>query len=49
MPTSHRRYPLEYRERLIEFVRSGRSPESRAREPSARCLSTKPGQAEPSW
>jgi transposase len=40
MPKSHRPYPLEYRERIIELVRSGRSPESVAREfePSAQCI-----------
>lgn len=37
MPKSHRPYPPEYRERMIELVRSGRSPESLAKEfePSA--------------
>lgn len=40
MPKSHRPYPLEYRERIIELARSGRSPESLAREfePSAQCI-----------
>lgn len=40
MPKSHRPYPSEYRERMIELVRSGRSPESLAREfePSAQCI-----------
>lgn len=40
MPKSHRPYPPEYRERLMELVRSGRSPESLAREfePSAQCI-----------
>ncbi len=40
MPKSHRPYPPEYRERLIELVRRGRSPESLAREfePSAQCI-----------
>ena len=28
MPKSRRPYPPEYRERIIELVRSGRSPES---------------------
>ena len=32
MPKSRRAYPLEYRQRLIELVRAGRSPESIARE-----------------
>lgn len=40
MPKSHRPYPPEYRERMIELVRSGRSPEALAREfePSAQCI-----------
>jgi len=40
MPKSHRPYPPEYRERLIELVRSGRSPEALAREfePSGQCI-----------
>ena len=40
MPKSRRPYPPEYRERMIELVRSGRSPESLAREfePSAQCI-----------
>lgn len=40
MPKSHRPYPPEYRERIIELVRSGRSPESLAKEfePSAQCI-----------
>ena len=40
MPKSHRPYPPEYRERMIELVRSGRSPESLAREfePSGQCI-----------
>ena len=39
MPKSRRPYPPEYRERIIELVRSGRSPESLAKEfePSAQC------------
>ena len=36
MPKSHRPYPPEYRERMIELVRSGRSPESLAKESSSR-------------
>lgn len=32
MPKSRRPYPPEYRERLIELVRAGRSPESLAKE-----------------
>lgn len=40
MPKSHRPYPLEYRERIMELARGGRSPESLAREfePSAQCI-----------
>jgi transposase len=40
MPKSRRPYPAEYRERMIELVRSGRSPESLAREfePSGQCI-----------
>ena len=40
MPKSRRPYPLEYRERMIELVRSGRSPESLAKEfePTAQCI-----------
>jgi transposase len=40
MPKSRRPYPPEYRERMIELVRSGRSPESLAKEfePSAQCI-----------
>ena len=40
MPKSHRPYPPAYRERIVELVRSGRSPESLAREfePSAQCI-----------
>ena len=40
MPKSHRPYPPEYRERMMELVRSGRSPESLAKEfePTAQCI-----------
>ena len=40
MPKTHPPYPPEYRERLLELVRSGRSPESLAKEfePSAVCI-----------
>ena len=40
MPKSRRPYPLEYRERMIELVRGGRSPESLAKEfePTAQCI-----------
>jgi transposase len=48
MPKSHRPYPAEYRERMIELVRSGRSPESLAREfePSGQCIRNWVAQAE---
>jgi transposase len=48
MPKSHRPYPPEYRERMIELVRSGRSPESLATEfePSAQCIRNWVGQAD---
>jgi transposase len=40
MPKSHRPYPPEYRERIIELARTGRSPESLGREfdSSAQCI-----------
>jgi transposase len=40
MPKTHPPYPLEYRERIIDLVRAGRSPEALAREfePSAQCI-----------
>jgi transposase len=40
MPRSRRAYPLEYRQRIVELVRAGRSPESIAREfePTAQCI-----------
>lgn len=40
MRQSRRASPLEYRQRIIELVREGRSPESIAREfePTARCI-----------
>ena len=40
MPKSRRPYPLEYRQRIVELVRAGRSPESLAREfePTAQCI-----------
>jgi transposase len=48
MPKSRRPYPPEYRERMIELVRSGRSPESLAREfePSGQCIRNWVAQAE---
>jgi transposase len=40
MPESHRPYPPEFRQRIIELVRKGRTPEELARqfEPSAQCI-----------
>lgn len=40
MPKSHRPYPPEYRQRIVELVRKGRTPEELARqfEPSAQCI-----------
>src|SRR5262252_7110913 len=40
MPKSRRPYPVEYRQRIIELVRAGRTPESLAREfePTAQCI-----------
>jgi transposase len=40
MPKSHKPYPPEFRERLIELVRKGRTPEelSRQFEPSAQAI-----------
>jgi transposase len=40
MPKSHRPYPPEFRRRLVELVRSGRSPESLAQqfEPTAQAI-----------
>jgi transposase len=40
MPKSRRTYPPEYRERIIELVRSGRSPNALAKEfePSSQCI-----------
>jgi transposase len=40
MAKSRRAYPLEYRQRILELVRAGRSPESVAREfePTAQCI-----------
>jgi transposase len=48
MAKSRRPYPPEYRERIIELVRTGRSPESVAREfePSAQCIRNWVAQAE---
>ena len=48
MPKSRRPYPVEYRERMIELVRTGRSPESLAREfePSGQCIRNWVAQAE---
>jgi transposase len=40
MPKSRRPYPREYRQRIIELVRGGRSPSSSAREfePTEQCI-----------
>ena len=40
MPRSHAQYPEEFRRRMVELVRSGRSPEELAREfePSAQTV-----------
>jgi transposase len=40
MPKSRRPYPVEYRQRIIELVRAGQTPESLAREfePTAQCI-----------
>ena len=40
MPKSRRPYPLEYRQRIVELVRAGRTPEALAREfePTAQCI-----------
>jgi transposase len=40
MPKSRRPYPPEYRQRIIELVRAGRSSESLAQEfePTAQCI-----------
>jgi transposase len=42
MPKSHRPYPLEYRQRIVELVRKGRTlgELSRQFEPSAQCIRT---------
>jgi transposase len=48
MPKSRRPYAQEYRERMLELVRNGRSPESLAKEfePSAQCIRNWVAQAE---
>ncbi len=40
MRKSHRPYPAEFRQRIIELVRKGRTPEKLGRqlEPSAQCI-----------
>ena len=40
MPKSHRPYPAEFRRRVVELVRGGRSPESLAQqfEPTAQAI-----------
>jgi hypothetical protein len=32
MPKSHRPYPLEYRRRMVEMVRAGKTPEELSRQ-----------------
>lgn len=40
MPKNHRTYPVEFRQRIIELVRKGRTPEELGRqfEPSAQAI-----------
>ena len=40
MPKSHPPYPAEYRQHIVELIRSGRTPEDLAREyePTAQCI-----------
>ncbi len=40
MPQNHRTYPSEFRQRIIELVRKGQTPEELGRqfEPSAQCI-----------
>ena len=40
MAKSRRAYPLEYRQRIVDLIRTGRSPEELAREfePTAQCI-----------
>jgi transposase len=42
MPKNHRPYASEFRQRLVELVRNGRTPEELARqfEPSAQAIRT---------
>ena len=42
MPKSHARYAPEYRRRMVELVRAGRSPEEFAKEfePTAQSIAT---------
>ena len=48
MPKSHPPYPPEYRQRLIELVRAGHTPEELARkfEPTAQAIRNWVGQAD---
>ena len=48
MPKTHPPYPPEFRRRMVELVRAGRSPSELAREfePSAQAIRTWVGQAE---
>ena len=38
MPRSHPQYPAEFRSRMVELVRSGRSPEDLAKESSSQAI-----------
>ncbi|MCE2559076.1 MAG: transposase [Acidobacteria bacterium] len=48
MPRSRPRYPAEYRQQMVDLVRSGRSPDQLAREfePSAQSIRTWVAQAD---
>jgi transposase len=48
MPKSRRPYPLEYRQRIVDLVRAGRSPASMAREfePTEQCIRNSVRQAD---
>jgi hypothetical protein len=45
MPKGHRPYPAEFRQRIVELVRRGRTPEELGRqfEPSAQCIRSAAG------
>lgn len=48
MPKSHPPYPLEFRRRMIELVRAGRTPEALSREfePTAQSIHNRVAQAD---